>query len=66
MVAQWEKNPPAKQEMRVQSLGQEDPLEEEVATHSNIPWTEETCELESIGSQKSDITEGSGQAGRHS
>ena len=40
------KNPPAMQEMRVQSLGREDPLEREMATHSNIlawetPWTEE-------------------------
>ena len=34
-------NPPTKQEMRVQSLGREDPLEEEMATHSReIPWTE--------------------------
>ena len=30
------KNPPAKQKMQVQSLGQEDPLEEEMATHSSI------------------------------
>ena len=40
------KNPPAEQEMSVQSLGQEDPLEKEMATHSSIlaweiPWTEE-------------------------
>ena len=40
------KNPPSKQETQVQSLGQEDPLEEEMATHSHIlawrtPWTEE-------------------------
>ena len=40
------KNPLAMQEMWVQSLGQEDPLEEEMATHSSIlsweiPWTEE-------------------------
>ena len=40
------KNPPAKQEMWIQSLGQEDPLEKEMATHSSIlageiPWTEE-------------------------
>ena len=39
------KNPPAKQETQVQSLGQEDPLEEHMATHSSIlvrriPWTE--------------------------
>ena len=30
------KNPPAKQEIRVQTLGQEDPLEKEMATHSSI------------------------------
>ena len=35
-VAQWLKNQPAKQETWVQSLGQEDPLEEEMATPSNI------------------------------
>ena len=40
------KNLPAKQETRFQSLSQEDPLEKEMATHSNIlasemPWTEE-------------------------
>jgi len=40
------KNPPAVQEMWLQSLGQKDPLEEEMATHTNvlawrIPWTEE-------------------------
>ena len=40
------KNPPAKQEMRIQSLVQEDPLEKEMATHSSIlaweiSWTEE-------------------------
>ena len=40
------KNPLAMQEMRVKTLGQEDPLEEEMATHSSIlaweiPWTEE-------------------------
>ena len=49
------KNP--KQETRVQSLGQEDPLEEAMATHSSIivweiPWTEETGGLQSTGSQK--------------
>ena len=37
-------NPPAKQEMQIQSLGQEDPLEKEMATNSSIlackmPWT---------------------------
>ena len=40
----------------VRSLGQEDPLEKEVATHSSIlawriPWTEEACGLQSVGSQ---------------
>ena len=43
--------------MRVQSLGKEDPLEEEMATHSSIlawrtPWTEEPGELQSMGSQR--------------
>ena len=56
-VAQWQMNPPAKQEMRVQSLDQEDPLNE-MATHSSIlareiPWTEEPGGLQSMGSQKS-------------
>ena len=40
------KNPPAKQEMKVQSLGGDDPLEKGMATYSSIlawenPWTEE-------------------------
>ena len=44
-------------EMRVQSLGREDPLGKEMATHSNIlawriPWTEEPSELQSMGSQR--------------
>ena len=51
------KNLPAIQESRLQSLGQEDPLEEEMTTHSNIPawripWTEEPGGLQSIGSQR--------------
>ena len=46
LVAQLVKNLPAMQETRVQSLGQEDPLEKETATHSSIlawriPWMEE-------------------------
>ena len=46
------------QEMHVQSLGQEDLLEKEMATHSNIlvweiPWTVEPGGLQSMGSQKS-------------
>ena len=45
------------QEMWVQSLGQEGPLEKEMATHSSIlawkiPWTEEPGRLQSMGSQK--------------
>ena len=52
------KNPPAKQETRVQSLGWEDPLEKEMAALSNIlaweiSWTEEPGGLQSVGSQKS-------------
>ena len=43
--------------MRVWSLGQEDPLEEELATHSSIvawkiPWTEEPGKIQSMGSQR--------------
>ena len=50
------KNPPARQEIWVRSLGQEVPLEEEMATHSSIlawgiPWTEEPGGLQSMGSQ---------------
>ena len=45
----------AMQETRVQSLGQEDPLEKEMVTHSGIlawriPWTEEPVGLQSMGS----------------
>ena len=54
MVAQMVKNPPAMQEMRVQSLGQEDPREKGMATHSSVlafrsPWTEEPGGLQSVG-----------------
>ena len=49
-------NLPAMQETPIQSLGGEDPLEEEMATHAsiarNIPWTEETGKLPSMGSQR--------------
>ena len=49
------------QETRVQSLGREDPLEKEMATHSSIlaweiPWTEAPGGLQSMGSQQSDMT----------
>ena len=48
--------------MRVQSLGQEDPLEEEMATHSSIlaweiPWTEEPGRIQCWGHKESDTTE---------
>ena len=51
------KNPPVMQETRVHSLGWEDPLEEEMATHSiilawGIPWTEEPGKLQSMGLQR--------------
>ena len=57
LVAQMVKNLFAMQETRVQSLGQEDPLEKEMATHSSIlawetPWTEEPGGLQTMGSQK--------------
>ena len=53
-------NLPAVQETWVQFLGQEDPLEKEMATHSSIlawriPWTEEFGGFQSIGSQESDM-----------
>ena len=59
-MAQWVNNLPAMQETEetwVQSLGQEDPLEEEMATHSRtlaweIPWTEEPGRLQSSGLQR--------------
>ena len=56
-VAQMVKNPPAIQETRVQSLGQENPLEKGSATHSRIlawriPWTEEPGGLQSMGLQR--------------
>ena len=48
---------PTVQETWVRSLGQEDPLEKEMATHSStlawkIPWTEERSRLQSMGSQR--------------
>ena len=57
LVAQMVKNLPAMQEPGVQSPGQEDPLEKEMATHSSIiawrmPWTEEPGELQSMGLQR--------------
>ena len=57
LVAQTLKNLPAMQETQVRSLGQEDPWEEGMATHSSflarkIPWTEELGGLRSMGSQR--------------
>ena len=54
--------PPAVQETRVRSLGQENLLEKEMATHSStlawrVPWTEEPGGLQSIGLQESDTIE---------
>ena len=56
LVAQIVKNLPAVQETWVQFLGQEDPLEKGMATHSSIltwrmPWTEEPGRPQSMGSQ---------------
>ena len=64
-MAQRLKLLPAMREPRVRSLGWEDPLEKEMATHSStlawrIPWTEEPAGLQSTGSQSqtrlSDLT----------
>ena len=56
LVAQLVKKPPAMRETWVPSLGREDPLEKEMATHSSIvaweiPWTEELGGLPSMDSQ---------------
>ena len=60
LVAQMVKNLPTVPETQVRSLGWEDPLEEEMATHSStlawkIPWTEEPGRLHEV--TKSDMTE---------
>ena len=60
-MTQLVKNLPAMQETQVQSLGGEDPLEKETATHSSIlsweiPWTEEPDGLQSMVSKESDTT----------
>ena len=62
LVAQTVKSLPAMQETRVQSMGQEDPLEKEMATHSSIlaweiRWTKEPGGLQSMGLQELDIKE---------
>ena len=57
LVAQLVKNPPAMQETQIQTLGQEDTLENEMETHSSIlacriPWPEEPGGLQYMGSQR--------------
>ena len=57
LVAQRLKHLPRMQETKVQSLGRDDPLEKEMATHSNtlawrIPWREESGRLQSRGLQR--------------
>ena len=57
VMAQRLKRLPGMRETWVQSLGWEDPLEKEMATHSStlawrIPWREEPCRLQSMGSQR--------------
>ena len=61
-MAQRLKNLPTVQKIWVQSLGWEDPLEKEMATHSSIlawriPWTEEPGGLQPTGHKESDMTE---------
>ena len=57
LMAQMVKNLPAVQDTQIQSLGQKDPLEKGITTHSSIlacriPWTEEPGGLQSMGSQR--------------
>ena len=57
LVVQSVKNLPAMKEMQFPTQGQEDPLEQEMTTHSSIlawkiPWTEEPGRLQSMGSQR--------------
>ena len=57
LLAQMIRSLPAMQETWVRSLGWEDPLEKEIATHSSIlawkiPWTEEPGRLQSMGLQR--------------
>ena len=57
LVTHTVKHLPTMQETWVRSLGQEDPLEKEMATHSNtlawkVPWMEKPGMLESVGSQR--------------
>ena len=61
-MAQGLKRLPAMRDTRVQSLGQEDPLEKEMAIHSSIlawriPWTEKPSKLSPRGRKEWDVTE---------
>ena len=61
LLTQSVKNLPEMQETWVQSLGQKDPLEKKIETHSSIcaleiPWTEEPGKRQSIGLQESNMT----------
>ena len=60
-MAQTVKHLPTMRETQVRSLGWEDPLKKEMATHSSvlawrIPWTEEPGRVQSMGLQESDMT----------
>ena len=62
LAAQMVENLPAMWKTQVRSLSQEDPLEKEMATHSNIlawriPWMEEPGGLQSSGGKELDMTE---------
>ena len=62
LVARLVNNSPAMQETRIQSLGSDDPLKKEMATHSStLAWkilrTEESGGLQSLGHKESDMTE---------
>ena len=62
LVVETVKKLPAMQETQVRSLGREDPLEQGMATYSSIlawriPWAEEPGGLQSMGSQRLDMTE---------
>ena len=73
-MSQWVKNPPTIQETQetpVRVLGQADPLEKGMTTHSNIlawriPWTEEPGGLLSMGCIELDMTEVTEHANMHS
>ena len=71
LMAEMARNLPVMQEIQVQSLGQKDPLEKGMATHSSIlakriPWTEETGGLYSPwGRKESDMTEWLAHTWRH-